>query len=316
MSLGKLDSEANRRGPEFSDRWLQDASNDETGCGSCDERGDDGPGAPRGRVYFDARLPAGIQKLDPRVSDVLQSTVGVFTQRALEKTAGRLRQRCRKPRPVGGFPENFHERVRDRLAFERALARQCLVQAAPERPYICSPVESTSLPRACSRAHIARRSHDRPERRASGEGRRLRRCRGNVHFRCEHFRETEIEDLDLPVGCDLDVRRLQVAMNDPFLVSGFETFGDLDEQRLCFFKRNRPALDALCQRLPLDELHDKKLPCAGLFVTVERRDVRVIQRGQELRFTLEAVETFSDLGEIIGRTLIATSRPSLVSRAR
>ncbi len=83
--------------------------------------------------------------------------------------------------------------------------------------------------------------------------------------------------------------------------SSFEAFGDLDEQSLSFLKGTRPARDPLRERFSFDELHDEKLPGAGLFVTVERRDVCVVERGQEFRFTLEAVETFSGLGEIVGQ---------------
>jgi len=42
------------------------------------------------------------------------------------------------------------------------------------------------------------------------------------------FCETEVEDLRLPVAGEEDVRRFDVAMNDPFLVRGFESVRNLD----------------------------------------------------------------------------------------
>ena len=46
--------------------------------------------------------------------------------------------------------------------------------------------------------------------------------------------QTEVQHLDDAVRRDLDVRRLQVAVDDPFFVGGFERLSDLprDDQRL------------------------------------------------------------------------------------
>ena len=63
------------------------------------------------------------------------------------------------------------------------------------------------------------------------------RVRG-IHIRparvLNHRRETEIEHLDLVFRCDLDIFRLEVAVNHPSLVCGFECRGDLfcDRHRL------------------------------------------------------------------------------------
>ena len=46
---------------------------------------------------------------------------------------------------------------------------------------------------------------------------------------------------------------------------------------------------------------------------VDRGDVRMIERGEHLRFALEAREAVGIVGDRGGSTLIATSRPSLVS---
>ena len=43
--------------------------------------------------------------------------------------------------------------------------------------------------------------------------------------------EPEIEHLHRTVECDLDVRRLEIAMNDAFLVRRLERFGNLTRDR-------------------------------------------------------------------------------------
>ena len=45
--------------------------------------------------------------------------------------------------------------------------------------------------------------------------------------RVHRFRQPEVEHFDGAVGADLDVRGLQIAMDDPLLVCGFERLGDL-----------------------------------------------------------------------------------------
>ena len=47
-----------------------------------------------------------------------------------------------------------------------------------------------------------------------------------------------------------------------------------------------------------------------------RRDVRMVQRGERLRFAREPRQAIGVVRERSGRTLIATSRSSFVSRAR
>jgi hypothetical protein len=49
---------------------------------------------------------------------------------------------------------------------------------------------------------------------------------------------------------------------------------------------------------------------------VNVRDVRVVQRGEDLRFALEAGEAIGIGGEGLGQDFSATSRFSFVSRAR
>ena len=75
----------------------------------------------------------------------------------------------------------------------------------------------------------------------------------------EDLREAEVEELDSPVGRDLDVRGLEVAVDDPLLVRRFQGLGDLPRERERFFEWKRAGSDLLVEALAFDELHDEKV---------------------------------------------------------
>ena len=104
------------------------------------------------------------------------------------------------------------------------------------------------------------------------------------------FRETEVEHLDGAVGADLDVRRLEIAMDDAALVRGFEGLGDLLRDRQRLVERDRPARDALRQIVAFDEFHHERRDARALFEPVDRGDVRMIQRGEHFGFALKTCE--------------------------
>ena len=112
------------------------------------------------------------------------------------------------------------------------------------------------------------------------------------------FAKTEVQHFDFSFGRHLHVGGFQVAVNDSFLVCGFECFGDLLRNGESFFDRNRSvSLDALCQRLAGHQLHDQIARAAGLFQPVDRGDVGMIQRRQHLRFALKTGEPFGIVRE-------------------
>ena len=73
------------------------------------------------------------------------------------------------------------------------------------------------------------------------------------------LRQAEVEDLHLAVGGQLDVRGLQVAMDDAVLVGLFEPLGDLFRDRDGLVDGNRPALQALGQVFAFDQLHGEEV---------------------------------------------------------
>jgi hypothetical protein len=95
---------------------------------------------------------------------------------------------------------------------------------------------------------------------------------------------------------------LQIAVNDPLLVRGFERLGDLLRDRQRLVNRNRPACEPLCEVLALDELQDAERSFRPVlpFQPVDLRDMGMIERGELLRLAPEPREPFGigrDLGQ-------------------
>ena len=79
----------------------------------------------------------------------------------------------------------------------------------------------------------------------------------------------------------------------------------------------RAPLQAIGERFSLHQLQHERPKTFGFLDTVDRADVWMIQGGEHPRFALESREAIRDRWRRArGRILIATSRPSFVSRAR
>ena len=91
------------------------------------------------------------------------------------------------------------------------------------------------------------------------------------------FARPKSSTFTVPSASHLDVRGLQIAVDDPLLVRRFERVGDLlrDGQRLV--ERDRAARDALRQVVALDQFHHDRTHTAAFFEAVDVRDVRVIE---------------------------------------
>ena len=100
---------------------------------------------------------------------------------------------------------------------------------------------------------------------------------GPAWLRCASFARPKSSTFTVPSGVHLDVRGLQIAMNDPLLMRGFERLGDLLRDRQRLVNRDRPARNALRQVLALDEFHHQRTDTVGFFETVNVGDVGMIQ---------------------------------------
>ena len=127
----------------------------------------------------------------------------------------------------------------DRLARERAVPGQHLEQHHAERPDVRALVDRAAP--APARGSCRRRCRESRPRAIAGAV-----IVGDVvtssaatRRRVERLRQPEVQHLHRAVVADLDVRRLQIAMDDPLLVRRFERLGDLLRDRQRLVERNR-----------------------------------------------------------------------------
>ena len=108
------------------------------------------------------------------------------------------------------------------------------------------------------------------------------------------FGEAEVEDLYGAFGGDFDVRGFQIAMDDAFVVGGFESFGDLAGDGESFVDREWCG-----ERGAFHQFHDDGVA----FKSVDGGDVGVIEGGEGLRFALEAGAVVGVGGQSLGENL-------------
>ena len=97
----------------------------------------------------------------------------------------------------------------------------------------------------------------------------------------------------------------------PFLVGSFEGLGNLEGECEGFFDRDGPTLQPFRQRVAFDEFEDKEPGAFVFFESVDRGDVRMVQRRQQLRFTFKPGQTLFVLGELFGESLDGDFAPEL-----
>ncbi len=177
--------------------------------------------------------------------------------------------------------------MHDRIAAEQTLAAEHFPQDDAVGPDIGAAIDRS--PRGLLRAHVRGGAEDRPglRHRWRRDRRRLRGVRGRRASRLHGLREPEVEHLHRAVRSHLDVRRLQVAMNDALLVGGLERLRNLLRDRQCLVDGNRAVPDSVGERRSLDQLHHERGRARALLQAVDGRDVRMVQCGEGLRFTVE-----------------------------
>ncbi len=119
----------------------------------------------------------------------------------------------------------------------------------------------------------------------------------------ESLRQPEVQHFHLAVSCDLDIARLQIAVDDALLVCSFESFGDLEGQLEGFFDGDGTTFEPILKRVAFHEFKDKKLSALVFFETVDRRDVGMVQRGQQLRLTFKPGEALFVPRKLLGEGL-------------
>ena len=214
------------------------------------------------------------RRRDPRLPDVPQAQLRVALEAALEEAAHAPGGLGRQRRPLRLAGQDRGEHVAHRLALEELAAGQHLEEHDPEGPDVGPPVDR--LPAGLLRRHVGSGAEDEAGRGAGvGERRGLRQVGRRGARALPRLGEAEVENLGLAVGGQLDVRRLEVAVDDALLVRLFERLGDLPRDRDGLVDGDRPALQALRQVFSLDELHGEDALAGDLLQAEEGGDVRV-----------------------------------------
>ena len=124
----------------------------------------------------------------------------------------------------------------------------------------------------------------------------------------ERLGQTEVKHLHLAITRDLDVRRLEIAVDDPTVVRRFQGFCNLRRRDERFVQGNRAAREPLLDRFAVNQLEDEHgHPLAGrvvLFDAVDCRNVRMVQRGEQTGLALEARQPIR-IGQEQGRKYFA-----------
>src|SRR5207248_8133664 len=102
--------------------------------------------------------------------------------------------------------------------------------------------------------------------------------------------EAEVKYLQPPVASDHDVARLQIAMHDAALMRGADRVDERHGELQKIGDRQTVSRNEIDQRLPVHELHREEVHAVGLLHAVDGDDVRMIERGHGLRFTLKTLK--------------------------
>ncbi len=165
-------------------------------------------------------------EIEAHIRDVMRPPFGILLQTSTEHGPHSGRNVGGQQRPVWLARQNRRNRIRDRVSvLERLASGQHFKEHATERPDVRPLIER--LAARLLRTHVRGRAEDDAGVRRLDSNRRRHRERWRRGLGLQHLGQTEVEDLHFPARCELDVRGLQVAMDDALLVRGFEPLGDL-----------------------------------------------------------------------------------------
>ena len=220
----------------------------------------------------------GLLDLDARIRDVVDPAVRILLQAPPHEAMNVRGERRRQRRPVGLPLQDGRNRVRDRVARERAPARQHLVEDAAERPVVRALVDR--LAARLLGAHVRAGAENHAGTRHVGIRGRGGAV-GAADAGCRAFRQAEIEQLHAAFRRDLHVRRLHVAMDDAFAVCGRERLGEVARNSQRFRDRHGTGREAVGERRPFDQFEDEHEAAIDLLDAMDRADVGMVQRRKQ-----------------------------------
>ena len=240
-----------------------------------------------------------ILELEPRVADIAQATGKIFVEAPANHPYDRRRQPGRKQLPVRLAIQNRRDDVGGRLAVERSPARQHLEHHTAERPDVRAAVDD--LAAGLLRAHVR---HSAENDVLADEGGRRLRQRGR-RLPNERFRQSKIEHLHRTVEGDFDVRRFQIAVNDPLFVRRFHGCGDLMAEPQRVADAQPPGNQSIPQRLATYQLHHEKRHALRFVQLMDRRDMGMAEGCEHVRLAAKA-------GDVLG--VVAKNRADDLQR--
>src|SRR6185369_15613879 len=110
--------------------------------------------------------------------------------------------------------------------------------------------------------------------------------------------QAEVEDLHLAVAGDEDVLRLEVAVNDPFVMRRAEAARDLHGVIGRLARRDRALPQADAQRLAFQQLADEEVLIVLGADVEDGDDVRMVEHPRRARFLFESAQRLGVVGEI------------------
>jgi hypothetical protein len=99
--------------------------------------------------------------------------------------------------------------------------------------------------------------------------------------------EAEVEHLHFSLGRHHHIRGFEIPVDNPVLVRGFQTFGDLASVIQGVVDGDRVLLDSLSQCLTLGQLHHKEALSVVFLKAVQGGNVLMAQRSEQLGFPLK-----------------------------
>jgi hypothetical protein len=120
-----------------------------------------------------------------------------------------------------------------------------------------------------------------------GNRRSVRRRDGRF---LRHFGKPEIQDLRVAPPADEHVRRFDVAMDDAVRVRRLDRVGDLGREVHDASLGQRPRLEQVLQRLPLEQFHHQEAASLVLAEVVDGADIGMIERRGGARLPLETLD--------------------------
>ena len=121
--------------------------------------------------------------------------------------------------------------------------------------------------------------------------------------RIERLRQPEIEHLDRAVVLNLDVGRLQVAVDDTRLMRRFQCLGNLFGDWECLIEWDGTLGNAVSERRPFNEFEHQGARVVTLLDAVNGSDVGMVQRGKNLGLALEPGRLDLTEAELMARVL-------------